>query len=103
MFQYNPVKKRIYLITNECALLHIFELNDDGIVEWWTDTVGRLGNLTYIKAIAIPGDGATIANIDRENYTIDFDLNTGEERAIIQTRLGYASVTGSITRIPWRE
>lgn len=105
--QYNKTKKRIYIMTNESNLLHIFQINDSGfvtpgsILEWWT-VVGRYGKLRYIKTISVAGVGLSSTTYG-EAITIDIDLATGEERAIVVVRSGNQSVEGSVVRIPWRE
>ena len=109
LLQYNKLKKRIYLVTNEVALIHIFELiNTSGytdpssIVEWWQDAT-RYQKLKYVKSIAIGGDGAMYGDVSRESIAIDFDLVTGAERAIVFNRVGNTNSSGSVTRAPWRE
>lgn len=108
MIQYNKTKKRIYIITNESCLLHIFEIDDTGfvtpgsILEWWTSGSGRYAKLQYIKTISVAGDGAPSTTYGEQFY-IDIDLATGAERALCFYRSGHATVGGSVTRIPWRE
>lgn len=109
MLQYNRIKKRIYLVTNEVALIHIFELiNTSGytdpssIVEWWQDA-SRYQRLKYSKSVVIGGDGAPFGDVSRESICIDFDLVTGAERAIVFNRVGNTITSGSVTRAPWRE
>ncbi len=109
MLQYNRLKKRIYLVTNEVALIHIFELiNTSGytdpasIVEWWRDAT-RYQKLKYVKSVVIGGDGAPFGDVSRESISIDFDLVTGTERAIVFNRVGNTITSGSVTRAPWRE
>lgn len=109
MLQYNRAKKRIYLVTNEVALIHIFELiNTSGytdpasLVEWWQDAL-RYQKLKYVKSIAIGGDGAPYGDVSRESICIDIDLATGVERAVVFNRVGNTNTSGSVTRAPWRE
>lgn len=109
MFQYNKFKKRMYIITNESAFLHIFEMvgtsgytDPSSIVEWWQDA-SRYGKLKYVKSLSVSGNGAPIADFNRESISIDIDVVTGSERAIIFTRVGNTTFAGSVTRIPWRE
>ena len=128
LFQYNPVKKRIYVVTNETGLLDIFQLvgtagayaNND-ISAFWANA-SRYTYLGYVKSIAIGGYGGSWTNqsggldyAQNEKIAVDFDLTTGEERAICWTRGGGVSTAddstpnvpgglpGSVTRIPWRE
>lgn len=108
MIQYNKAKKRLYIITDESSLLHIFEINDTGfsdpgsILEWWTNG-GRYGLLRYIKTIAVGGSGSAPSPTSYgDGYTIDIDLITGQERAIVFYRTG-TSIAGEVVRVPWRE
>lgn len=94
-FQYNPFKQRIYLMTNETNLLHIFDnlSNDSSIVDLWTNA-NRLGLLAYEKTIAL-GGGGTWAISTTNNITIEIDQGSGQEKAIVFT------LANSVTRIPW--
>ena len=109
LFQYNPVNGRIYVITNEVALMHIFQITGTtwgtppDISSWWAASSGRYAGLSYIKSLAISGDGAPWFATGQENITVDFDPVLGTEKAIVFTRVGNNGLTGSITRIPWIE
>lgn len=114
LFQYNKYKKRIYVVTNEVSMLHIFKLVDTSgytdpasFIEWWNDA-GRLAKLQYEKTIGIPGSGDEWRTLDSSaerslNMTIEWDLTTGEEKAIVLLRQGMYFLSGSITRVPWKE
>lgn len=113
-FQYNQPKKRIYVITNEVGLLHIFELTGSGVdpygasttgdnfLNWW-DYGSRLSKIRYVKSIGIPGDGAMWSDYNREKFFVDHDLITGVERSLVFSRNGNNSFSGSVTRVPWKE
>lgn len=104
-FQYNQINKRIYMATSETMLLNIFQIQTAADFKaWWDLAVGdRYTDLKYIKSISIPGDGAAWADNAREHMFIDFDLDTGDERAILFTRTGRSDRAGSITRAVWKE
>jgi hypothetical protein len=107
--QYNKLKKRLYVVTSDTMLLHIFEINDTGFaspgsfLEWWLH-VNRPQRLLYKKTIAIAGAGDYVGNPYNEHFFIDHDVMTdGAERAIVFPRSGNATYGGSVTRVPWRE
>lgn len=114
LFQYNKTKKRIYLMTNESALLHIFELTGSGadpygpgtaaddIKDWWA-YANRYDNLKYVKTLTVPGAGAHPNDHTSEDYYVEIDLATGAEKSICFCRTGNTTIAGSITRAPWRE
>ena len=111
LFQYNKIKKRLYVVTRDTMALSIFEIVGDtsaytedtaSFLEWWLDA-GRLGKLQYKKTIMLAGAGDYVADLDEEHYYIDWNLDTGAERAIVFGRTGNLPYGGSITRIPWRE
>lgn len=104
-FQYNPVKKRIYLQTSETNLLHIFFIRTAASwKEWWDLAVNpRYDDLQYEKTISISGIGEYAGSPSNETMHIDFDVVTGEERAITFTRYGNAGYASSVTRVPWKE
>lgn len=105
LFQYNPVKGRIYVVTDEVFGLHIFELvgTKDFKVWWDQGVVTRAGNLKYLKTLALGGDGAAWADSQTEHICVEFDLGTGQEIAVAWSRPGTATKAGSVTRVPWRE
>lgn len=105
LFQYNPVSRRIYVISTESGLLHIFRImGTDAFKDWWalSDAV-RAASLRYVKAIPICGNGASGAVGDSEAITVEFDLDTGVEKAIAWTNYGTAGRQSSIVRATWRE
>lgn len=115
LFQYNPVKKRIYVITNEVAMLHIFEIiatdpdpygvgtAANNIAQWYIYGASRYALLRYRKSIGIPGDGARWSDSNRERFFVDFDLTTGTEKCLVFSRNGDNNFSGSVTRVPWKE
>lgn len=101
LFQYNPVKKRIYVITDETGLMHIFNLSlmSGDLKAWWLS--GDYTKLTYEKAMALGGGAGMWADPSRDRYSVEFDLVTGQEKSVCCTRLMSAGNTGIITRVPW--
>jgi hypothetical protein len=111
-FQYNPISKRIYITTNGSSFLHIFKITGttggaaNDISALWAGIVGSTvtyASLTYVKSIAISGDGAPIANPSEESMYIEINQTNGAEAALVFSRTGNTSLTGSVTRIPWAE
>ena len=107
-FQYNPFKQRIYLMTNESGLLHIFNntSTDPSIVNLWSNS-NRYALLQYAKALAVAGTmdnegvssggkGTTTATVSM-NACIEIDQDNGQEMAMVMT------MSGSVVRIPWME
>ena len=116
MLQFNPITNRLYLVTNETNFIHIFQITGTGytssgatalargkLVDWWAATAGREAALSYIKSVAIGGNGSAWTGTSAENMTVDFDMATGIERAIVFTRQGQTAWSGSVTRVPWVE
>jgi hypothetical protein len=109
LLQYNRIKKRLYVMTDENNLLFIFEIDDTGFadpgsfLEWWNLGSSRYAVLQHVKTLALGGDGSTSNNGEAESYYVEHDLVNGEERSIIFCRTGNANNAGSVTRIPWRE
>lgn len=104
MVQYNPWKKRIYVITQQAAMVHIFNLTTDSndIQAWWVS--GDYTKLSYSKSIAIAGIGAEWGYHERSKISIEIDPDTGNEKSIAFTRSGQsANYSGSVTRVPWIE
>ena len=106
-FQYNPVSQRIYVSAGDVPFIHIFKITSTyatGIVGWWADA-NKYTALSYVKSIAIGGDGAPWADYGRCNLTVEYDLTTGgvgTEKCSVLTRWG-SSVTGTVARVPWVE
>jgi hypothetical protein len=113
MFSYNPIKKRIYVITSETGFVHVFTVNNNafaGIGGWWDTTGGRsaairAAELTYVKALPFTGGAGNWASASfvKEKYCVEFDLTTGQERSITTTRVVTPNTTGVVTRSPWVE
>ena len=96
-FQYNPFKQRIYVMTNESNLLHIFDnlSSDASIVDLWTNA-NRLSLLAYEKTIALGGSGAWATGATN-NMSIEINQGSGQEQAIAFT------LANSVVRVPWLE
>lgn len=108
LFQYNPVSKRIYVVTEEMLFMHIFRLTTDtnNFKDWWdlAETT-RASKLSYEKTIVIPTGGNGIY----AGMHVNFDLTTGVESSV--TILGAPAATigattqsiSSISLAPWQE
>jgi hypothetical protein len=121
LFQYNPITQRIYVITESSGLgvVHIFQLGtyqngvltplaSNNFAAWWATQAGggtnqREGQLNYVKSIMLAGMGRNLGTFGQSHITIDYDMTTGKERAIVFTRQGGDNYIGSITRVPWAE
>jgi hypothetical protein len=106
LFQYNPIKKRIYVITDEVGVMHIFKItaSSNDFQAWWnTASPGREIGLSYVKSIAMPGLGTIVSSWSQCHYTVEFDQNSGTEICVVFTRDGSGTQLGSVTRIPWVE
>ncbi len=101
LFQYNPVSNRIYVITNEIGLVHIFKITAAQDIKTWWASGSRYTDLTYEKSIALSGDGAAWTLPTRCNFFVEFDMVTGVEKSIVFARGGDALYAGSVTRVPW--
>ena len=60
-------------------------------------------NLTFEKVIMLPGSGVAWSDTGAENYAVEFDLDTGVERALCLSRRSNSNLTGMVSRIPWIE
>jgi hypothetical protein len=100
MWDFNFIKKRYYLLDNGTGYMHIFTHTTGDINTSWFDS-----SITYEKSIAIPMPHAEYwANIDNEEkLTIDYDIDTGEEKGIIIIRRGFHVINGSVTYVNWPE
>ncbi len=107
LFQYNQIKRRIYVITVETGLLYIFNIlayGTNDIASWWEQAdATRYPQLAYEKAVSLAGFGTGYGSSNRESYCVEFDLVTGQEQSICFTRIDNVSLLGSVTRVPWRE
>lgn len=108
LFQHNPVKKRLYVMTVETGLVHVFKYDAADFKQWWDMDASaggaRYGALTYEKALALfGGAGSWGPTYDRQKYAVEFDLTTGEEKSVTLTRTDAEAVTGVVTRVPWAE
>lgn len=102
--QYNPVKKRLYVFT-ATGYLHIFTIPSATLQDFWV--LADRTVLTYLKTLTCAiGWGNNVANW-RAQLAVEFDLDTGQEKAITGTATTYSnwsnSNAGSIVRVPWME
>lgn len=98
LLQWNPVSRRLYVITDAVSALHIFTLDPSAsdLVTWWQTAVGvREPLLSYVKSIAIPC-GLNVS-LSAANLNVEFDVLAGNEAALC------INAAGSITRVPWIE
>lgn len=111
MVQYNPFLRRLYVVTSQIGIMHIFKFPNgtDGaggndITVWWALANGatKYGYLAYEKSIGIAGIGAAFTDSTRANMNVEINQQTGKEVAIVFTQAGNTNV-GSITRVPWVE
>lgn len=114
--QYNPVKRRLYVLAGANALLHIFNLDlywtaagepdRTNVTTWWAQAdVTRYAQLAYEKALMLSGPMPSGEALYSNNIAIDFDLATGQEKAVCWAapngnQVGYP---GTVVRMPWRE
>jgi hypothetical protein len=108
LFQYNSINRRIYVVTNECGYLFVFNLslfNSNDITAWWNQLdATRYPQLTFEKAIAMAGGGAAwYPSGLRDRINVEYDTSTGDELSVCYTRVNNTSFLGSVTRAPWRE
>jgi hypothetical protein len=101
------------------GVMHIFQLGtyisgvlnplaNNSFSNWWNTAPGsgsnqREGQLNYLKSLMVSGMGRLVGSWNSSHITVDYDPNTGKERAIVFTRNGNDSNIGSITRVPWVE
>lgn len=106
MSVYNPVKKRLYILSNGSGLLHIFDLNRTAsdLLAWWNQAEPtRAGNLSYIKSISVPYNEGYWTDSDNESYSIEYNTTTGNEEFICFNRRNAQSLNGTAAKIPWFE
>lgn len=106
LFQYNPIKRRIYVVTDGTGLLWIFELSLTyaNIATWWSQVdATRYANITCVKAIGLPIVADKWTDATNERIVVDWDLDSGQEISICQWFIGDAGWTGGIKRVPWKE
>ena len=103
-FQYNPIKRRIYLLHAGSGYLSIFTLlpGPTSLYDWWDSSVDGT-KLEHTKMLALSGGGDTWTDTGSEKMFVEFDGLTGQERAFVLVRRGNSSLTGSVCRIPWTE
>lgn len=104
LIQYNPVSRRIYLMTTP-GILFIFQLNgslsaSDSLIDWWDNTpVGS--QLDFVKAVAVPGVTGYVPDSNAVRFFVEFDTLTGAEKSI--TIVNRSNYWGRVKRIPWVE
>jgi hypothetical protein len=105
-FQFNPIKRRFYMITDSCAFVFIYKFQGgftDQLIDWWDSSVDGTV-IDFEKAIVLPGTpGSQWASTDWDKWSIEWDLASGVEKSVTVNRIGNSSLTGSIARIPWVE
>lgn len=111
MVRYNPVKQRFYIIDAVAGLLHIFTLsNTVSLLTWGITGVLDYTKLTYTGSYVIPigpsrvdimtsGDNESSNGQPnmRDQWTVEFDLVTGNEKALCYT----CGLLNTVTYIPW--
>jgi hypothetical protein len=106
LFQYNPVSKRIYVVTRDLGLMHIFRLTtSSNDFSAWFNTANRETQLSYVKTLVMAGAGAPVSSFQNCHITVEFDQNTGNETCICYTRdsVGSYNGNGSVSVIQWVE
>ena len=99
--QWNPVKKRLYVINDYNCVCHVLETTHPTLQSLWDAPQPPADSLTYIKTVGIPGGTVDETDTHYDGYWIDTDPATGEEKSITITR--YGNPRGSVTRAAWRE
>jgi hypothetical protein len=82
---YNPIKKRLYLITSGCGACHVFNINGYGsanIGEWFQQAdATRFSQLTYEKTVVIQSyKDFTYDNEWDPQFSLEYDTTTGDEK-----------------------
>ena len=99
--QWNPVKKRLYVINNYAWVVHVLGTTHTSLKNLWDHQGEPAGQLTYVKTVGIPGGIGDYHDNYYDGYWIDTDTVTGEEKSITISR--YGDPRGSVTRAAWRE
>jgi len=105
LFQYNPVSKRIYMITS-IGCLFIFKFNGTlpggtSLYNWW-DTTPDGTQLDFEKTIVLGGIAGYTSDGLIIKFFVEFDTVTGTEKSITIVNR-FNTHWGSVTRIPWVE
>lgn len=122
LWQNNPFNKRIYLMTSEDGLLHVFNIEASSsrkltaianYADWFNDDSDtgaygrddRLVDLAYEGAVAVAGLASALVSGRQGNMTVEFDLASGEEKALVMTsgaRMDGTTVEypGNVSRFP---
>jgi Repeat of unknown function (DUF5907) len=107
LFQYNPVKQRIYFMDISSLFLFILQFNGslpggDTLFDWWSATPDA-SQLDFVKAVAVSGVGPDDGSSYVPKFVVEFDGVTGTEKAIVYTAWNPAHIFGQVVRIPWVE
>lgn len=99
--QWNPIKKRIYVVTRSGWVVHIFEIPFTSLKDWFEASGQPHNHLTYVKTVGIPGGGPWSNDSYYDGIHIDIDVSTGEEKSI--SIANFNTIAGKVTRTAWRE
>lgn len=99
LWDYNPIKKRYYLIESSTGYLHIFSQDSGDIDTAWNET-----SMSYVKTLAVPVSSMdTWTDASSERFVVDYHPDTGEERGICHTRRSNFNLVGVAAYIYWPE
>jgi hypothetical protein len=104
-FSFNAKLGRMYVINEGTMALSIYTLSQD-IKTWWDTAPLGTTQLTCTKMLALGGISADYNWGDRDNFFVEYDTQTGKEKAVVLTQTNYSDTSvkaGSIVRIPWSE
>ena len=99
--QWNPNKRRIYVVTRSGWVVHIYEIPYTSLKDWFEASGQPHTHLTYVKTIGIPGGGPWANDSYYDGIHIDIDVSTGEEKSI--SIANFNTLAGKVTRAAWRE
>jgi len=106
LFQYNPVSKRIYMMTS-VGCLFIFKFNGtfpggDSLYDWWISASPDETQLNFEKTVALGGIAGYTSDGFFTKFFVEYDTITGTEKSITVVNR-FNTHWGSVTRIPWVE
>ncbi len=101
LLQWNPIKKRIYVVTRSGWVVHVYEIPFTTLQDWFDASGQPHTHLTYLKTVGIPGAGGGDNDSYYDGLNIDIDVTTGEEKSI--SIANYNSMGGKVSRLAWRE
>ncbi len=99
--QWNPNKRRIYVVTRSGFVVHVFTIPYTSLKDWFEASGQPHTHLTYVKTVGIPGGGPWANDSYYDGIHIDIDVSTGEEKSI--SIANFNTVAGKVTRAAWRE